>query len=50
MKKLTLKESCAPYNITLDDVVLANEVVILEKEGQPVAALVPMTEYAAFQA
>ena len=50
MKKLTLKESHAPYEVSLDDVLLTNEVVILEKDGQPVAALVPITEYTAFQA
>lgn len=50
MKKLTLREAQAPYNIALDDTFLTNEVVILEKDGQAVAALVPMAEYAAFQA
>jgi hypothetical protein len=50
MKKLILKDAQAPYNVSLDDALLADEVVILEKEGQPVAALIPMTEYAAFQA
>jgi antitoxin (DNA-binding transcriptional repressor) of toxin-antitoxin stability system len=50
MKKLTLQETHATYKISLDEAVLSNEVVILEKEGQPVAALVPMAEYAAFQA
>jgi len=50
MKKLILKDAQAPYNLSLDDTLLADEVVILEKEGRPVAALIPMTEYAAFQA
>jgi len=50
MKKLELKEARAPYNISLDKALLSDEVVILEKEGQPVAALVPMAEYAAFRA
>lgn len=50
MKKLELKEARAPYNISLDEALLSDEVVILEKEGQPVAALVPMAEYAAFRA
>jgi PHD/YefM family antitoxin component YafN of YafNO toxin-antitoxin module len=49
MKKLTLKETQAPYNLSLDDALLTDEVVLLEKDGQPVAALVPMDEYAAFQ-
>jgi PHD/YefM family antitoxin component YafN of YafNO toxin-antitoxin module len=49
MKKLTLKEAQAPYNVALDDALLTDEVVILEKDGQPVAALVPVAEYSAFQ-
>lgn len=50
MKKLELKEARAPYNVSLDEALLSDEVVILEKEGQPVAALLPMAEYAAFRA
>ena len=50
MRKLILKEARAPYNISLDDTLLTDEVVLLEKDGQPVAALVPMDEYSAFQA
>ncbi|MBE7551568.1 MAG: hypothetical protein HS126_10895 [Anaerolineales bacterium] len=50
MKKLKLKEARAPYSISLDEALLSDEVVILEKEGQPVAALVPMAEYVAFRA
>ena len=50
VKKLTLKETRAPYNVSLDDAILTDEVVILEKDGQPVAALVPIAEYMAFQA
>jgi hypothetical protein len=50
MRKLTLKEARAPYTVSLDDAILTDEVVLLEKDGQPVAALVPMSEYVAFQA
>ena len=50
MKILALKESQAPYNVALNETLFADEVVILEKNGQPVAALVPMPEYTAFQA
>jgi antitoxin (DNA-binding transcriptional repressor) of toxin-antitoxin stability system len=50
MRKLTLRESQAPYNVALDDTLLTDEVVILEKDGRPVAALVPIGEYTAFQA
>ncbi len=49
MKKLTLQEAHAPYHISLNDTLLTDEVVILEKEGQPVAVLVPLAEYNAFQ-
>ncbi len=49
VRKLNLKESRPPYNVSLDDALLAGEVVILEKEGRPVAALVPMAEYTVFQ-
>ena len=50
MQKLILKEAQAPYQIALNDTLFAGEVVILEKNGQSVAAVVPMTEYDAFQA
>jgi antitoxin (DNA-binding transcriptional repressor) of toxin-antitoxin stability system len=49
MRTLTLKETRAPYTLALDDTSLGDEVVILEKDGQPVAALVPINEYKAFQ-
>lgn len=50
MKTLTLQEAQAPYNVALDETLLTDEVVILEKNGQPVAALVPIAEYTAFRA
>ena len=46
MKKLTLKETQAPYEVALDD---TSEVVILERDGEAVAAIVPIAEYQAFQ-
>jgi Uma2 family endonuclease len=49
-KKLVLKEASAPYPVSLTEALLTDEVVILEKEGQPVAALVPISEYKAFHA
>lgn len=50
MKTLILQETHAPYHVTFDDTSLTDDGVILEKAGQPVAALVPMAEYRAFQA
>jgi Uma2 family endonuclease len=44
-----LKEAPVPYTILGDDSLLTGQVVILEKEGRPIAALVPITEYRAFQ-
>jgi hypothetical protein len=46
MKKLILKETQAPYEVALDD---TSEVVILERDGEAVAAIVPIAEYQAFQ-
>jgi Uma2 family endonuclease len=48
-KKITLKEAGLPYDVSWDEALLADEVMIVKKEGQPVAALVPIAEYAAFQ-
>ena len=50
MKKIMLRESQAPYTLTLDEKTLTHESVILERDGQPVAALVPTAEYEAFHA
>lgn len=47
-RTVTLKESQAPYNLSLDEITLGEETVILEREGQPVAAVVPFIEYEAF--
>lgn len=50
MKKIVLHESRAPYTLTIDDQTMAEEPVILERDGQAVAALVPIAQYEAFQA
>lgn len=50
MKTITLREQQSPYQIDLDDVALSTEVLILEKEGRPVAAVIPHSEYEAFRA
>jgi Family of unknown function (DUF5678) len=50
MQKLILKEVEAPYQLSLSETLLTSEGVILEKNGQSIAAVVPMAEYNAFQA
>ena len=50
MKRVTLKESHAPYTLTLEEEALSQELLILERDGEPVAALIPMAEYEAFRA
>jgi antitoxin (DNA-binding transcriptional repressor) of toxin-antitoxin stability system len=50
-KKLTLRESHPPYTLSIEEEdVLGQEPIILERDGQPVAAIVPLAEYDAFQA
>ena len=50
MKKVTLNEAKAPYTLAIDEETLAQEAVILEQDGRPVAVLLPLDEYEAFQA
>lgn len=50
MQKLILKETQAPYQVALNDTLFTGEVFILGKNGQSVAAVIPMAEYDAFQA
>jgi len=49
MKKVVLRESKAPYTLAIDDETMTEEPVILERNGRPVAALVPIAEYEAFR-
>ncbi|OGO40165.1 MAG: hypothetical protein A2Z04_04785 [Chloroflexi bacterium RBG_16_57_9] len=50
MKKVVLRESQAPYTLIVDNETLTHEEVILERDGEPIAALVPINEYEAFRA
>ncbi len=50
VKKIALKETQAPYSLSLDESQLAEGPVILEREGQPVAAVIPIAEYERFRA
>lgn len=49
MKKVILRESAAPYTLAIDDETMAHEPVILERDGRPVAVIVPLAEYKAFR-
>ena len=49
IRKVTLLESRSPYTLTVDEQTL-REPVVLEQDGQPVAALIPIAEYEAFHA
>jgi PHD/YefM family antitoxin component YafN of YafNO toxin-antitoxin module len=48
VKKIALRETQAPYTLTVGEEAL-HEPVVLERAGQPVAALVPIAEYEAFR-
>ena len=50
-KRLTLRESHPPYTLSIEEEdILGQEPVILERAGQPVAAIVSLAEYEAFRA
>ncbi|MFQ6014513.1 MAG: hypothetical protein ACE5NP_03625 [Anaerolineae bacterium] len=50
MKRVALKESHAPYTLAIEEEVLSRETFILERDGEPVAAVIPIAEYEAFRA
>jgi len=50
-KRLTLRESHPPYTLSIEEEdILSREPIILERDGQPVAAIVPLAEYGEFRA
>ena len=49
-KTVSLKEAQAKYSISLNKTDLAQGPLILEHEGEPVAAVVPIAEYREFEA
>jgi PHD/YefM family antitoxin component YafN of YafNO toxin-antitoxin module len=50
-KRLTLRERCPPYTLSIEgEDILGQESIILERDGQPVAAIVSLAEYEAFRA
>jgi len=50
VKTITLKETRAAYSLPLDKADLTQGPLIVEHEGEPVAALVPIAEYRQFEA
>jgi len=50
VKTLTLKENQAIYETAIDESLREGETVILERDGRPVAAIIPIEEYRAFRA
>ena len=49
-KTVSLKEAQATYSLSLNKTDLTQGPVILEHEGEPVAAIVPIAEYREFEA
>jgi len=50
-KRLTLRESHPPYTLSIEEEdIMDQEAIILERDGQPVAAIVSLAEYEAFRA
>jgi len=50
VKKIAIKEARAPYTIPVSEEDLSQGPVVLERDGEPVAALVPIEEYRQFAA
>jgi len=50
MKKVVLRELQASYTVTVDHELLGQEPVILERDGHPVAVIIPFAEYEALRA
>lgn len=49
MKKVALREVQGVYELAIDDEALAHEKIVLERDGQPVAVVVPIGEYEALR-
>lgn len=50
MKTLTLKENQVIYAAAIGESLREGEAIILESDGRPIAAIVPIDEYHAFRA
>jgi len=49
MRRVILKEPHAPYTLAIEEETLSQEPFILERDGEAVAAVIPITEYQAFR-
>jgi len=47
---VVLKEAHAPYTLAIEEEALSREPFILERDGEAVAAVIPIAEYQAFRA
>jgi hypothetical protein len=50
VRRVVLKEPHAPYTLAIEEEALSRETFILERDGEPVAAVIPMDEYQDFRA
>jgi hypothetical protein len=50
VRRVVLKESHASYTLAIEEEVLNRGPFILERDGEPVAAVIPMDEYQDFRA
>ena len=50
VKTIRIAEAQAEYRLTVDEAQLAQEPIILERDGEPVAAIIPFREYREFVA
>ena len=50
MRRVILKEAHAPYTLAIEEEALSHEPFVLERDGETVAAVIPIAEYEAFRA
>lgn len=50
MREVSIKEAQVQYGLTVDEAVLGQEPLLLRRDGEVVAAIVPIAEYEAFLA
>jgi len=49
VRRIILKEAHAPYTLAIEEEALSREPFILERDGEAVAAVIPITEYQTFR-